>query len=423
GNEAANNGGGMYNNFESQPVITNATFETNQALLGGGVYNDNSNASFDTVTFFKNTTLFNGGGMYNINSSPSLVNITFSQNGASGTGGGMHNSNSHPTLTNVTFSENGGLFGAGMYNTSDSSPKLVNTLIANSIGSADCFNSSTSLDPGSSNNLIENSDNACGLVNGVNGNIIGSDPNLGLLQNNGGSTQTHALLAGSPAIDAGTSTGCPATDQRGIHRPLNGDSFSGIKCDIGSFETFPATPVFSDVPANHWAVSFIERLYAFGITGGCSTTPLSYCPDNQVTRAQMAIFLEKGIHSPFFTPANVFPTFTDTVGHFAEDWIEALKNDGVTSGCGAGIYCPENPVTRAQMAIFLLKAKHGASFSPPPATGTFADVPTSHFAAAFIEQLAAEGITSGCAVGLYCPENAVTRDQMAVFLVKAFDLP
>ena len=183
------------------------------------------------------------------------------------------------------------------------------------------------------------------------------------------------------------------------------------------------TQVFGDVPDSYWAASFIKKLFNSGITGGCSTSPLNYCPDNPVTRAQMAIFLEKGIHTSAFTPPNVSPTFLDTAGHFAEDWIEALKNDGITSGCAAGFYCPEDSVTRAQMAIFLLKATHGASYSPPPATGTFSDVFAGYWAAAWIERLAAEGITSGCAAGLYCPESAVTRAQMAVFLVKAFSLP
>jgi hypothetical protein len=180
---------------------------------------------------------------------------------------------------------------------------------------------------------------------------------------------------------------------------------------------------FADVSGTHWAAPWIERLYAAGITGGCGTNPLIYCPENSVTRAQMAVFLEKGLHGSSYSPPDMIPTFTDIGGHWAEDWIEALKNDGITSGCGTGIYCPENTVTRAQMAVFLLKAKHGASYSPPPATGTFSDVPADYWSAAWIEQLAAEGITSGCATGLYCPENPVTRAQMAVFLVKAFNLP
>jgi hypothetical protein len=77
------------------------------------------------------------------------------------------------------------------------------------------------------------------------------------------------------------------------------------------------------------------------------------------------------------------------------------------------------------MAVFLLKAKHGPTYTPP-ATGKktgFSDVPATHWAAAWIKQLTAEGITGGCGTGTYCPESAVTRAQMAVFLVKTFNLP
>jgi hypothetical protein len=81
-------------------------------------------------------------------------------------------------------------------------------------------------------------------------------------------------------------------------------------------------------------------------------------------------------------------------------------------------------VTRAQMAIFLLRSKHGAAYIPPTASGTmFTDVPVSYWAVNWIEQLATEGITGGCSTGLYCPDNPVTRAQMAVFLVRTFSLP
>jgi len=70
-----------------------------------------------------------------------------------------------------------------------------------------------------------------------------------------------------------------------------------------------------------------------------------------------------------------------------------------------------------------LKGEHGASYVPPVATGIFTDVPVGSFAADWIEQLANEGITSGCGGGNYCPDSDVTRDQMAVFLVRAFSLP
>ena len=76
------------------------------------------------------------------------------------------------------------------------------------------------------------------------------------------------------------------------------------------------------------------------------------------------------------------------------------------------------------MAIFLLRAIHGSGYTPAPATGAiFADVPADYWAAAWIEQLAAEGITGGCGGGKYCPAQPVTRAQMSVFLVKTFALP
>jgi hypothetical protein len=77
------------------------------------------------------------------------------------------------------------------------------------------------------------------------------------------------------------------------------------------------------------------------------------------------------------------------------------------------------------MAVFLLKSKHGSNYSPPAvgAGTSFTDVPTTHWAAPWIKQLAAEGITGGCGTGVYCPESPVTRAQMAVFLVRTFNLP
>ncbi len=180
----------------------------------------------------------------------------------------------------------------------------------------------------------------------------------------------------------------------------------------------------SDVSVYYWAYSWIGRLYSAGITSGCATNPLRYCPEDPVTRAQMAVFLERGIHGSSFSPPTVPLTFTDTTSNFARYWIEALKNDGVTSGCGPSLYCPNASTTRAEMAIFLLRSKHGAGYTPPAASGTmFTDVPSSYWAARWIEQLANEGITSGCGPNLYCPNATVTRAQMAVFLVRTFNLP
>ncbi len=184
-------------------------------------------------------------------------------------------------------------------------------------------------------------------------------------------------------------------------------------------------PTFVDVPMANSAWSYIESIYYAGITGGCSTNPLAYCPNSSVTRAQMAIFLLRGMYGQAYTPPPATGTvFADVpLTHSAAAWIEQLAAEGITGGCGNGNYCPSSPVTRAQMAIFLLRAKYGDDYVPPAASGTeFLDVPIGHSAAAWIEQLAAEGITGGCGGGNYCPNQSVTRAQMAIFIQRTFDL-
>jgi hypothetical protein len=182
--------------------------------------------------------------------------------------------------------------------------------------------------------------------------------------------------------------------------------------------------VFSDVSFDHWARSFVEGIFRAGLTTGCGNA--RYCPDGQVSRAEMAVFLLRGIHGSAYTPPPATGgVFSDVpAGFWAAPWIEQLAEEGQTAGCGGGKYCPDQSVSRAEMAVFLLRAKHGPGFTPPPATGTvFADVPASFWAAAWIERLAAEGITTGCGNGSYCPTNPVTRAEMAVFLARTFGIP
>ena len=85
------------------------------------------------------------------------------------------------------------------------------------------------------------------------------------------------------------------------------------------------------------------------------------------------------------------------------DYVEKIFRNGITAGCGGGNYCPQDAVTRAQMAVFLLKSEHGSAYLPPVCTGVFADVPCPSLFADWIEQLAAEGITAGCGGDNYCP--------------------
>jgi hypothetical protein len=153
---------------------------------------------------------------------------------------------------------------------------------------------------------------------------------------------------------------------------------------------------FLDVPPSHQFFDYVETLVANGVTGGCGGA--YYCPDSAATRAQMAVFLLKAKYgSGHVPPAATGAVFADVPANaFAAAWIEELASLGVTSGCGGGNYCPNSAVTRKQMSVFLLKTKFGSSHVPPSATGVFADVPITDAFAPWIEELYADQITAGC---------------------------
>ncbi|HYX21136.1 MAG TPA: S-layer homology domain-containing protein [Thermoanaerobaculia bacterium] len=180
---------------------------------------------------------------------------------------------------------------------------------------------------------------------------------------------------------------------------------------------------FTDVPVGDMFYRYVEDIFHNGITGGCGAGV--YCPTSSVTRAQMAAFLLKAEHGAGYVPPTCTGIFADVpCPSLFADWIEELYSEGITGGCGTSplTYCPSNAVTRAQMAAFLLKAQHGPAYVPPGCTGIFSDVPCPSLFANWIEQLYAEGITGGCGAGIYCPNNPNTRGQMAVFLTKTFGL-
>jgi ELWxxDGT repeat protein len=181
-----------------------------------------------------------------------------------------------------------------------------------------------------------------------------------------------------------------------------------------------ALAIFADVPTNYFAWRFIEALALHGVTGGCGGG--NFCPGLQVNRAEAADFLlaARGDTVPPATGTR----FQDVpINYFAAPWIEELARGGIVSGCSVNppLYCPSTALTRAQMAVMVVGGRHE---NPPPATGTrFADVPANYWAARWIEQLAADGITGGCGGGNFCPEQPLTRAEMAVFLAAAFHLP
>jgi hypothetical protein len=181
---------------------------------------------------------------------------------------------------------------------------------------------------------------------------------------------------------------------------------------------------FADVPAGHWALDFVQSIWAYGITGGCVSSPLTYCPSSNITRADMAVYIERARNGSSYNPGVLPLTFTDTSTHYARYFIEALKNDGITGGCSSTQYCPLAAIPRGQAAVFLLRGLHGSSYLPPVATGTvWLDVPATHWAARWAEELKNANISAGCGGGKFCPDGFVTRAEMAVLVQRTFSLP
>ena len=183
---------------------------------------------------------------------------------------------------------------------------------------------------------------------------------------------------------------------------------------------------FTDVAQADIFHDDVEKLVRNGVTAGCGGG--AYCRNTVINRSSMAVFLLKALMGSGYVPPPCTGTvFTDvpcTGGPF-DPWIEDLAGRSITGGCGGGNYCPGNPVTRGQMAPFLLKTLLGSAYVPPACTGTvFLDVPcTGGIFDPWIEDLSGRNITAGCGGGNYCPASPNTRGQMAVFLVKAFNLP
>jgi hypothetical protein len=131
----------------------------------------------------------------------------------------------------------------------------------------------------------------------------------------------------------------------------------------------------------------------------------------------MAVFIIRGLYGDSFGYSQP-PYFTDvppTYGAFS--YIQKMRDVGITQN--SGTYNIGDPVTRYQMAVFLVRVLYGDTFDYNP-TQYFNDVPPSHGAFKYIQKMKDTGITQGCGNGNFCPDNMVTRDQMAVFLGRAF---
>jgi hypothetical protein len=181
---------------------------------------------------------------------------------------------------------------------------------------------------------------------------------------------------------------------------------------------------YTDVPRTNPFYRFVETMLHLNITGGCGAN--NFCPASDTTREQMAVFVllaKEG--SIFVPPACTTPIFADVPASSPYcRWIEELFRRGIVSGCGTNPprYCPSNVVTREQMAVFLLRTLDPAINPPACTVKPFEDVEIENPFCRWIKALVDLGVTGGCGGGNYCPTNPVTREQMAVFLTQTFTL-
>jgi hypothetical protein len=178
---------------------------------------------------------------------------------------------------------------------------------------------------------------------------------------------------------------------------------------------------FLDVAVANPFYTEIGKLSARGITVGCGGG--NYCPNDPVTRDQMAAFIMRAL-GEFSPPAPTSQRFPDVPpANVFYNFVDRMAVLGITVGCGGGNYCPASPVLREQMAAFIMRGL--GEFSPPiPGMQRFTDVPPANVFYNFIDRMAVLNITLGCTPNhlFYCPTDAVTRAQMAAFLVRAYNL-
>ncbi|UCC68539.1 MAG: S-layer homology domain-containing protein [Armatimonadota bacterium] len=185
---------------------------------------------------------------------------------------------------------------------------------------------------------------------------------------------------------------------------------------------------FRDIPSDHWAKTEITACAAAGIVSGYPDG--YYRPEWIVSRDQMAVFISRALAGATIPAGPGEPTFLDVpTDHWAYDHVEYAVAEGIVEGYTAEAYHPEYDVSRAQMAVFIARAivtptgEAGLESYQPPDTPTFRDVPADSWCYKQVEYLAAKNLVSGYPDGNYYPARRVSRDQMAVFISRAFELP
>ena len=188
---------------------------------------------------------------------------------------------------------------------------------------------------------------------------------------------------------------------------------------------------FNDVPPSDPYFDYVSLMSSYGITAGCEAVPPLYCPTAPVTRAQMAVFVMRGLDIATGATLSYPPTayFQDVPSSGVTDsiyfpYVQAIAQLGITVGCqtSPALYCPDASITQAQMAVFMIRgwmlANNLTSFTYPQ-TPYFTDVPPTDIYFSYIQKMAQMGFWTGCTATTYCENSAVTRDQMAPMVMRA----
>jgi len=189
---------------------------------------------------------------------------------------------------------------------------------------------------------------------------------------------------------------------------------------------------FGDVPVTHPHYDNIEILYANGYTGGCQTSPLLFCPEMVMSRAQSAVFMLRGNFDGGYVPVEPTHFFLDNwkKSSWGEGWAESMYLEGLTAGCSPAPlkFCPDDVLTNVQLAVFGLRLKYGMSYMPPQGTGmVFADMTNPGFwGSGWAEQAYLDGLIPACGTSggkpLFCPNALVNRGFGASVIVAAKNL-
>ncbi len=399
-------GGGIYFRADESSTLTGNIVRNNSAGggNGGGIYFDYG--FYNTLILTNNiindnTSSLDGGGLYfDRTGDTTLTNNTLCNNTANGSGGGMflrtyYEEHIVSLHNNIIWNNNALVQATDLYIDNDSDNDFIPSLVT-------LFN-----------NDFDQSQNGFYVTLPIpidSSNLNNVDP-LFFDWPNG----DYHLTESSPVIDRGDNGApeIPVADKDGNQRIID------TNVDMGAYERGSCAVFFSDVQSGHWAIGYISKIACEGIASGCGGG--QYCPANSVSRAQMAAFIIRALEgdpSPGYCGGQD-PFIDVSSDHWACGHIKRLSELGISSGYPDGTYRPTYKVSRAEMAIYIIRALYGDSFSYS-GTPYFSDVPDSHWAFKYIQRIYEDGISTGYQDGTYRPTHKVSRAEMAVYVTRAF---